>query len=79
LAIAADPVAEELYRRLMRLQADLGRPDAVRRTYQLLAATSLSWESTPTRRPSWWSPSYGVGPTGELVACRAVVRDHIMD
>jgi DNA-binding SARP family transcriptional activator len=37
LAIAADPVAEELYRRLMRLQADLGRPDAVRRTYQLLA------------------------------------------
>jgi DNA-binding SARP family transcriptional activator len=36
-AIAADPVAEELYRRLMRLQADSGRPDAVRRTYRLLA------------------------------------------
>ena len=36
-AIAADPVAEELYRRLMRLQAELGRPDAVRRTYRLLA------------------------------------------
>ena len=36
-AITADPVAEELYRRLMRLQADLGRPDAVRRTYRLLA------------------------------------------
>jgi DNA-binding SARP family transcriptional activator len=36
-AISADPVAEELYRRLMRLQAGLGRPDAVRRTYRLLA------------------------------------------
>jgi len=30
-------VAEELYRRLMRLEAELGRPDAVRRTYRLLA------------------------------------------
>ena len=29
-AISADPVAEELYRRLMRLQGQLGRPDAVR-------------------------------------------------
>ena len=36
-AVAADPVAEELYRRVMRLEADLGRPDAVRRTYRLLA------------------------------------------
>jgi DNA-binding SARP family transcriptional activator len=36
-AIIADPVAEELYRRLMRLQGDLGRPDAVQRTYRLLA------------------------------------------
>jgi DNA-binding SARP family transcriptional activator len=36
-AIVADPVAEELYRRMMRLQAELGRPDAVRRTYRLLA------------------------------------------
>ena len=36
-AISADPVAEELYRRLMRLQSQLGRPDAVRRTYRLLA------------------------------------------
>ena len=31
-AVAADPVAEELYRRVMRLEAELGRPDAVRRT-----------------------------------------------
>jgi DNA-binding SARP family transcriptional activator len=36
-AIAADPVAEELYRRLMRLQGNLGRPDALQRTYRLLA------------------------------------------
>jgi DNA-binding SARP family transcriptional activator len=36
-AIAADPLAEELYRRVMRLEADLGRPDAVKRTYRLLA------------------------------------------
>jgi DNA-binding SARP family transcriptional activator len=36
-AISVDPVAEELYRRLMRLEASLGRPDAVRRTYRLLA------------------------------------------
>jgi DNA-binding SARP family transcriptional activator len=36
-AVDADPVAEELYRRLMQLQAELGRPDAVKRTYRLLA------------------------------------------
>jgi DNA-binding SARP family transcriptional activator len=36
-AVAADPVAEELYRRIMRLEAALGRPDAVKRTYRLLA------------------------------------------
>jgi DNA-binding SARP family transcriptional activator len=36
-AISADPVAEELYWRRMRLEAELGRPDAVRRTYRLLA------------------------------------------
>jgi len=36
-AVDADPVAEELYRRVMRLEASLGRPDAVQRTYRLLA------------------------------------------
>jgi DNA-binding SARP family transcriptional activator len=36
-AVDADPVAEELYRRVMRLEAELGRPDAVKRTYRLLA------------------------------------------
>jgi DNA-binding SARP family transcriptional activator len=35
-AIEADPTAEELYRRIMRLQAELGRLDAVRRTWHLL-------------------------------------------
>jgi DNA-binding SARP family transcriptional activator len=35
-AIEADPAAEELYRRIMRLQAELGRLDAVRRTWHLL-------------------------------------------
>jgi len=32
-AIAADPVREELYRRVMRLQARLGRLDDARRTF----------------------------------------------
>ena len=36
-AVDADPVAEELYRRVMRLEAELDRPDAVKRTYRLLA------------------------------------------
>jgi DNA-binding SARP family transcriptional activator len=35
-AIRHDPYAEQLYQRIMRLQATLGRPDAARRTYRLL-------------------------------------------
>jgi len=35
-AMTADPYAEELYQRVMRLQAALGRPDAVRRTFHIL-------------------------------------------
>lgn len=31
-----DRYAEEIYQRIMSLQADMGRPDAVRRTYRLL-------------------------------------------
>jgi DNA-binding SARP family transcriptional activator len=46
-AILADPVAEELYRRLMRLQAELGRPDAVRRTYRLLARQLVELDADP--------------------------------
>jgi DNA-binding SARP family transcriptional activator/nucleoid-associated protein YgaU len=37
-AIEADPYAEELYRRAMRLHARAGRTDAVRRTLRLLEA-----------------------------------------
>jgi DNA-binding SARP family transcriptional activator len=46
-AISADPVAEELYRRLMRLQGQLGRPDAVRRTYRLLARRLADLDADP--------------------------------
>jgi len=46
-AISADPVAEELYRRLMRLQSQLGRPDAVRRTYRLLARRLADLDADP--------------------------------
>ncbi|RKS68287.1 LysM domain-containing protein [Actinomadura pelletieri DSM 43383] len=37
-AIIYDPYSEPLYQSLMRIQARLDRPEAVRRTYQLLAA-----------------------------------------
>lgn len=37
-AIIRDPYSEPLYRHVMRLQARLERPDAVRRTYALLTA-----------------------------------------
>jgi DNA-binding SARP family transcriptional activator len=50
-AITVDPDCEELYRRLMRLQADLGDPDAVRRTYRRLRAhllDELDVEPDPT-------------------------------
>jgi DNA-binding SARP family transcriptional activator len=46
-AVDADPVAEELYRRLMRLQAELGRPDAVKRTYRLLARRLADLDADP--------------------------------
>src|SRR6266511_1336531 len=35
-AIGRDPVNEELYQRVMRIHGRLGRPDAVRRTMQVL-------------------------------------------
>jgi DNA-binding SARP family transcriptional activator len=46
-AVDADPIAEELYRRLMRLQAELGRPDAVKRTYRLLARRLADLDADP--------------------------------
>ena len=35
-AVEIDPICEDLYRRLLTLQADLGRPDTARRTWRLL-------------------------------------------
>jgi DNA-binding SARP family transcriptional activator len=67
-AIIADPVVEELYRRLMRLQADLERPDAERRTYRPLARrlaelqsrTGTSSSNSPCRasRSSWQTTAW---------------------
>ena len=46
-AISIDRYQEPLYRRIMRIQAGLGRPDAVRRTYQLLESRLTELEAEP--------------------------------
>ncbi|TMR04356.1 hypothetical protein ETD83_08330 [Actinomadura soli] len=46
-AITHDPYSEPLYRRIMRLQARLDRPDAVRRTYRLLTARLNELDAEP--------------------------------
>lgn len=46
-ATTHDQYAEELYRRIMKLQAHLGRRDAVRRTYQLLEARLTDIDAEP--------------------------------
>ncbi|WP_242909671.1 BTAD domain-containing putative transcriptional regulator [Actinomadura terrae] len=46
-AINHDPYSEPLYRHIMRLQARLGRPDAVRRTYGLLTARLDELDAEP--------------------------------
>ncbi|TDD87354.1 hypothetical protein E1293_08080 [Actinomadura darangshiensis] len=46
-AITCDPYSEPLYRHVMRLQARLDRPDAVRRTYGLLAARLDELDAEP--------------------------------
>jgi DNA-binding SARP family transcriptional activator len=46
-AITHDPYSEPLYREIMRLQARLGRPDAVQRTYQLLASRLSEIDAEP--------------------------------
>jgi Bacterial transcriptional activator domain len=56
-AVAADPVAEELYRRVMRLEAEVGRPDAVRRPTGCWPGGWPTWMWILTPRPSSWSPS----------------------
>jgi DNA-binding SARP family transcriptional activator len=45
--IAADPLAEELYRRAMRLQARLGRVDDVRRTFKELERRLADIDADP--------------------------------
>ena len=46
-AIEVDPYNEELYRRIMRLQAAAGRRDAVRRTLRLLEARLVDLDTDP--------------------------------
>lgn len=47
-AIIHDPHAEALYRSIMRLQAHLHQPDAIRRTYQLLETRLAELDIDPT-------------------------------
>lgn len=47
-AITVDRYQEALYQRIMRLQADLGRPDAARRTYQLLESRLTELDAEPS-------------------------------
>nr|WP_239067776.1 BTAD domain-containing putative transcriptional regulator [Actinomadura bangladeshensis] len=47
-ALTYDPYSEPLYREVMRLQARLGRPDAVRRTYQLLGSQLDEIDAEPS-------------------------------
>jgi DNA-binding SARP family transcriptional activator len=46
-AITHDRYTEELYRRIMKQQATLGRRDAIRRTYQLLEARLTEIDAEP--------------------------------
>lgn len=46
-AITVDRYQEALYQRIMRLQADLGRPDAVRRTFHLLESRLVEIDAEP--------------------------------
>jgi DNA-binding SARP family transcriptional activator len=47
-AITHDPYAEPLYRAIMSIQARLGRPDAARRTYQLLETRLTQLDVDPS-------------------------------
>ena len=51
-AISYACYCEPLYRHVMRIQARLDRPDAVRRTYRLLAARLAELDAEPPRRDS---------------------------
>lgn len=47
-ALDHDPLNEELYQRIMRIQGRLGRPDAVRRTLQLCEARLADIQAEPS-------------------------------
>jgi len=47
-----DPYAEEIYRQVMRLQAQAGRPDAARRTYRLLETRPADLDAEPDQTPA---------------------------
>jgi DNA-binding SARP family transcriptional activator len=49
-AITVDRYQEELYRRIMTVQAALGRTDAARRTYQLLESRLAELDAEPEER-----------------------------
>ncbi|MFB4302235.1 BTAD domain-containing putative transcriptional regulator [Actinomadura sp. NTSP31] len=51
-AIEHDAFTEPLYRHIMRLQARLGRPDAVRRTYGLLESRLVEIDAEPEEETS---------------------------
>jgi DNA-binding SARP family transcriptional activator len=51
-AITIDRYQESLYRRIMRIQASLNRPDAARRTYQLLESRLTELEVEPDETTS---------------------------
>jgi DNA-binding SARP family transcriptional activator len=51
-ARALDRYREEIYQRIMSLQARMGRPDAVRRTYRLLETALEELGATPAGNPS---------------------------
>lgn len=72
-ALTYDPVCEELYQRLMRIQGRIGRPDAVRRTLrrcmEALASINTEPSDTTTRlahrqlHPQQSSSREGSGPS----------------
>ena len=47
-AVEVDPYAEQIYRRIMRLQSKLGRPDDAAATFHRLQARLVEIELEPT-------------------------------
>jgi DNA-binding SARP family transcriptional activator len=67
-AISIDRYQEPLYQRIMHIQGNLGRPDAARRTYQLLESRLTELDAEPDQttaqllRSSRTRRAAGVGP-----------------